>query len=189
MAQAPPQARPRLLPLALALLLAVGTGVLAQAQPVPPYLLLQGPSAKKSQRYLLGERISVRFRGEEEFFPLTIKELYPDARAVLLGENLIQLSDIAAIRHPHQPGIKRFLRVQGLINIVITGLAVLADGEVRDRQAGFALGAAAVGGAMVAYGSVDRYRTRLVGQGKSYVLAIGGGVEAVEERREVARRY
>ena len=189
MAQAPPTARVRSLPLALALLLAAVTGVLAQAQTVPPFLLLQGPSAKKSQRYLLGERIVVRFRGEDEFFPLTIQALYPDAQAVLLGENLIPLTDIAAVRYPHQPGLKRYLRIQGLVNVVITGLALLGDRDVRERQAGFALGAVAVGGAMIAYGSVDRYRARLTGPGKSYVLAIGGGVAPVEERRETARRY
>ena len=189
MAQAPPPAHVGLLPLTLALLLAVATGVLAQAQTIPPYLLLQGPSAKKSQRYLLGERIVVRFRGEDEFFPLTIKALYPDARAVLLGENLIQLADIAAVRHPNRPGIKRYLQIQGLVNIVATGLAALADREVRERQTGFALGAVVVSGAMVTYGSVDRYRTRLVGTGKSYVLAIGGGVEPEEARRDEARRF
>ena len=164
-------------------------GVLAEAQPVAPYLLLQGPSARKSQAFLPGEQVVVRFRGEDEFYPLRIRELYPDAGAVLLGENLIKLSDIAAVRTPNRHGLKDYLRVQGVVNFVIIGLAALADREVRERQRGFIAGASLASGAMVAYGSLDRYKTRDVGTGRRFILVIGGGVEAVEEAPQRPRRY
>ena len=197
MAQAPPQTRPRRLS-ARALLFArvllvgislAGLSVLAQAQTVAPYLLLQGPTASKSRAFLLGEQVMVRFRGEDEFFPLRIKELYPDAEAVLLGENLIKLSDIAAVRIPNRHGLKDYLRIQGVVNFVVIGLAALADREVRENQQGFILGASIASGAMVAYGSLDRFRTREVGTGRRFILVIGGGVEAEEEAPERPRRY
>ena len=196
MAQAPPQTRPRRLSARAILsrvlligVLAAASSVLAQAQAPAPYLLMQGPTQGKSRAFLLGEQIMVRFRGEDEFFPLRIKELYPDTKAVLLGENLIKLSDIAAVRIPNRHGLKDYLRIQGVVNFVVIGLAALADREVRQNQQGFILGASVVSGAMVAYGSLDRFRTREVGTGRRFILVIGGGVEAEEVAPERPRRY
>ena len=181
----------------LAGVLVVAGGVLAKAQyteagepAVPPaYLLMQGPSAKKSKRFLPGERIDVRFRGEDEFFPLRLNELYPDAQAALLGENLIQLSDIAAVRIPNRHGLKNYVRIQGIVNFVVMGLAALADREVRETQRGLIAVAGSISGAMVLYGSLDRYKTRDVGAGGRYVLAVGGGVKPIDRAPERPRRY
>lgn len=134
--------------------------------------------------------MEVRFRGEDEFFPLRLNELYPDAQAALLGENLVRLSDIAAVRvfNPRR-GIKTYCLVQGVVNLVTIGLAVLLDRTVREEQAQFAGAAAAVSGAMVLFGSVDRVKTRDVSADGRYLLAIGGGVRAMEEAPERPRRY
>ncbi len=142
--------------------------------------MMQGPRAKTSRRFDIGEEIVVRFRGEDEFFPLRIKALYPDANAMLLGENLIKLSDLAEIRLENRKGLKDYLRIQGLVNIVTVGLVALADRESRERQAGFMLGAAGVGGAMMLYGSTGRYRTRLLGNGRPYFLVILGEVKPLD---------
>ncbi len=150
---------------------------------------MQGPTVKRSLTFRLGEEINVRFRGEDEFFPLRIKQLYPEAGAILLGENLIKLSDIAAIRFENRKTLKDYLRVQGLVNVVIISIAALADEQVRMRQRGFITGAAVVSGAMFAYGTVGRYKTRLVGQGKPYLLVVGGGVPPAEVERDGGRRY
>lgn len=195
MAQAPPQTRSRRLirriTLLSALLLAIGVLAKAQTAPAipPPYLLLQGPSAKKSARFLLGEQLVVRLREEDEFYRLRLNGLYPDAQAALLGENLIRLSDIAALRIAKRPGLKRYFQIQGLVNLVTIGLVALIDSEARERQRGFVLGSSAVSAAMVLYGSLGRTSTRELGRGRRYILAIGGGVEAVEEARAVPRRY
>ncbi len=149
---------------------------------------MQGPTLKRSVEFPIGEEILVRFRGEDEFFPLTIKALYPDANAMLLGENLIKLTDLAAIRLPNQLGLKNYVRVQGIVNIVTVGLVALFDAESRRRQEGFMLGAVGVSSAMVAYGSVDRYKTRLLGNGKPYFLVVLGEVRPVDPPKADRRR-
>lgn len=167
------QARSPAYRLALALAVAcLGLG-LAQAQP-RPYLLLQGPSQRTTYRLEVGERLEWRLRGEGEEFSAPITRLFPESNAIQLEGLLLSLDQIASIRHERRSvGIKRFLRIQGLVNLVLTSGSVAFSEDVRSNQLGTVLVASVVSGAMVLFGSVDRHARREIGD--KYLLTVAGG--------------
>ena len=147
---------------------------LAQAQ---PYLLLQGPSSGKTERIQVGQRMEWRLRGEGDFFLATVERLLPEAQAVQLGAMLVRVVDIAEVRFESTgrgAGYKRYLRIQGLVNLVAIGLA-LADPNVRTNQRGFVRGAAGVSAAMVLTSLTGNRKRRAIGPGTRYVLSVAGG--------------
>lgn len=167
------QTRPPARRLALALALACLGLAAARAQP-EPYLLLQGPSSRTTYRFAVGETLEWRLRGEPEAFTATIARLFPESNAIQLEGLLLSVDSIAGVRHERRgAGLRTYLRFQGIANLAFLGGGVAFSEEIRDRQAGFVAVAAAVSGAMVLAGSVNRHARREIGP--RYLLSVAGG--------------
>ena len=179
----------------LALLVCAVVGALACAPldaraQLAPGLLIQGPSKGSSTRLALGERLELRLRGEDEFWTGTLAELYPEANALRVNDLLLALDDVAALRIERRgAGLRRILRIQGLVNLGVIGLAAAFDSEVREQQRGFAIGAAAVNAGMVVSGSIFQRVTRELGPGQRHRLVIVDVGYAVPQAPEQPRRY
>ena len=177
MAQAPSPTRPAVFWLVALCYLVVGFGESLQAQE-QPYLLLQGPSPRTTYRFPLGSTVEVKLAGEEDFFTARIVELFPESQAIRLDDLLLSFNKISEIRVRRKgSGFRRYLQIQGLVNLGIIGLVTAFDRDTRTvpERRNFAVGAAVVNAVMVVVGSIDHYAERSVREGSPYVLKVAGG--------------
>jgi len=141
-----------------------------------PYLLLQGPTTKKTYRFLRGQTLEWRLLGEEEFFDARINELFPESQAIRIDDMILTMDKIAEVRHRKRgAGLRTYLFAQGLFNLAFIGGYSAFPSEDRDRQKSFLIIATAVSAAMVAVGKFGKIATREVGPNSRYLLKVAGG--------------
>jgi len=140
-----------------------------------PYLLLQGPSEKKTYRFFRGQELTWKLKGENEFFTARIRDLYPESQSVRIGDMILSMEKIISIRHLKRGvGVRRYVKNQGITNLLIVCGFTLFSRRARQNQAGFLGISAAVSAIMVAIGS-DTKSTRELGGQSSFVLKVAGG--------------
>jgi len=178
MAQIATSFRPRFFQvnrLVLVLLLSCGVAFAATAQR-QPYLLLQGPSVKKTYRFMIGQVLTLRLQGEEEFFQARLNALYPESQTLRIDDMILSMEKIAEFRHEKRSArLKRNLQVQGGINLALIGGFSAFPSQDRDRQKNFLIGAAVASAVMVIFGSIGRVATRTVGGDSAFLLKVAGG--------------
>lgn len=178
MAQVASSLRPRFfqvnrLILVLLFLSGIACAAFAQRQ---PYLLMQGPSEKKTYRFLRGEVLLWRLQGEDEFFDARIMELFPESQAIRIDDMILPMGRIAALRfRKRSAGIRGYLQGQGIVNLALLGGFAAFSERARTEQKGFMIVATAVSAAMVGVGSVGKNAHREFGMNSRYLLKVAGG--------------
>jgi len=161
--------------LAFITLLICGSAISVMAQQ-QPYILLQGPTEKKTYRFMKGQELTVRLQGEVEFFTARIIDLFPESQTIRLDDMIISTAKIAELRHrKRSAGMRSYLQIQGAINLALIGGFSAFPSEDRDNQKNFLIGTAIASAVMILAGSFGKYATHEFGPNSRYLLKIAGG--------------
>ena len=83
-----------------AILLFVGQSLSAQK-----FLLLERAKSAKTVKYAIGDRITFRLTGEEDYwYKRTITDILPDSKSIMMDNYWVKVEDIAAIKRPPRIG-------------------------------------------------------------------------------------
>jgi len=115
--------------------------VFASVAQQDPYVLLQGPSEKKTYRFMKGQELTVRLQGEIEFFTARIRDLFPESQTIRLDDMILSTSKIAEIRYQKRSaGTQTYLQIQGGINLALgpnsAYVLKVAGGDLREGDGG-----------------------------------------------------
>ena len=103
-----------------------------------PYLLLQGPSQKKTYRFIKGQELEWRFRGEDEFFSARIVDFYPESQTLRIDDILVSIDKIAEVRYEKRgAGFRKYLQGQGIVDLAFLGGFTAFSKRTRREQKNF----------------------------------------------------